>query len=213
MNQSGGSIRAVHPLFQEEGGGSIPTSPLQLNFHAIDKRLARSMVFDWHSKLPELTNWQTCNECYGAEYDGAWYAAAMWGAPIAREFNGRGYLELRRFAINDKAPRNTASRMLGWMLRRLRQHYVLAISYQDTDVHLGTIYKASGWKAIGLKKNIGTGWNTRDRSTMQTSSDKIRWEYPLAGKVATSAENLIDNASIQTTSMELFADNASGPES
>jgi hypothetical protein len=67
------------------------------------------------------------------------------------------------------------------MLRELRKcpEYTLAISYQDTGVHKGTIYKASGWKAVGLKKNIGTGWNTRDRNKMQSTSDKVRWEYAL----------------------------------
>ena len=53
------------------------------------------------------------------------------------------------------------------------------ISYQDTDVHSGTIYKASGWKIGGTKKNIGTGWNTRKRNIMQTTAEKIRWEYDL----------------------------------
>lgn len=99
---------------------------------------------------------------------------------MAREYNGRGYLELRRMAISDDAPKNTASRMLGWMVREIRKlGFVKAISYQDTEVHAGTIYKASGWKVGGLKKNIGTGWNTRDRPTMQTTADKVRWELAL----------------------------------
>lgn len=180
MIQGGDGIRVVHPLFQEEGGGSIPTSPLQLVFGRIDARLARDLVRTWHSRLPEITNWQVCSHCYGAESDGIWYAAAMRGPPIAREFNGRGYAELRRFAIAPDAPKNTASRMLGWMARDIRKEgFVKAISYQDTEVHAGTIYKAVGWVVGGEKKNIGTGWNTRKRNAMQTASNKFRWELAL----------------------------------
>jgi hypothetical protein len=172
--------------------------------------LSRLLVATWHSRLPEITNWQTCEFCFGAEFDGNWFAVAMWGNPVAREFNGRGYIELRRFAINNESPKFTASRMLAWMLRQVRaKGFVKAISYQDTDVHNGTIYKASGWKAIGMKKNIGTGWQTRNRPTMQSAADKIRWEYNLNGTgIATSVESQ-DTVGSTPATRELFADIAS----
>ena len=106
----------------------------------------------------------------------------MWGAPIAREYNGRGYLELRRMAIHDSAPKNTASRMIGWMVREIRKDgFVKAISYQDTDVHAGTIYKASGWVQGGFRKGGKDAWscNVRQRAQAQASGDKIRWELDL----------------------------------
>lgn len=180
MIQRGESIRVMHPLFHEGDGGSTPTSPLQLLFGRIDARLARDLVGAWHSRLPEITNWQVCSHCFGAEHGGLWYASAMWGPPIAREYNGRGFAELRRFAIAPDAPKNTASRMLAWMVREIRKDgFSRAISYQDTEAHAGTIYKASGWVIGGEKKNIGTGWNTRPRNVMQTTSNKVRWELDL----------------------------------
>jgi hypothetical protein len=178
MNTCADDARVACPLFQAEYGGSQPTSALHLRFSRMDIHRALTLNREWHSRLPQLTNWQGCI-AFGAECNNVTYAVALWGRPVAREFNGRGYIELRRMAIADDAPKNTASRMIGWMLRELRKtgEYTKAISYQDTAVHAGTIYKASGWKAVGLKKNIGTGWNTRRRNAMQTTADKVRWEY------------------------------------
>jgi hypothetical protein len=181
MNRSGDSIRVVHPLFPEEGGGSIPTSPLQLEIGQMPVKAACLLNNQWHSRLPELTNWQACF-AYGAICGGLYYAVAIWGQPVAREYNGRGYLELRRMAVHDEAPQNTASRMLRVMrvlIKRAFPNTVRLISYQDTAVHKGTIYKAAGWRVGGMKKNIGTGWLTRNRPQMQSAADKVRWEYDL----------------------------------
>ena len=181
MNPSGESIRVVHPLFQTEGGGSTPTSPLQLQVGYMSSRRAMLLNSEWHSRLPEITNWQTCIG-FGAHFDGVFYAVALWGDPIARAYNGKNYLELRRMAIAPNAPKNTGSRMLAVMrsiIKKTRPKIVRLLSYQDTAVHKGTIYKAAGWHIGGMKKNIVTGWQTRNRPTMQTLSDKIRWELNL----------------------------------
>jgi hypothetical protein len=60
------------------------------------------------------------------------------------------------------------------------------ISYQDTQVHKGTIYKASGWNAI--HKTKGTSWTTkkRTRSKDQSLADKVRWEYNLNDRTRNS---------------------------
>jgi len=48
------------------------------------------------------------------------------------------------------------------------------ISYQDTEVHKGTIYKASGW--IAAKETDFITWNNRPRNPDQSKAKKIRWE-------------------------------------
>ena len=55
----------------------------------------------------------------------------------------------------------------------------LLISYQDTEVHSGTIYKASNWTAAYT--NRGQSWSnkTRQRNEEQTLAAKTRWEYAL----------------------------------
>ena len=92
---------------------------------------------------------------------------------------GADALELRRLAISQDAPRNTASRMLSVMRKAIKKkmpHIKLLISYQDTDVHQGTIYKASGWSAASVSK-AGMHWgDTRKRSKAQSTASKIRWE-------------------------------------
>lgn len=173
--------RIACPLFQAEYGGEVPTSALQLRIGKIDVRLALKLNRRWHSRLPELVNWQGC-EAYGAECNNIYYAAAMWGQPVARMLNGRGWYELRRMAIADDAPPNTASRMLRVMrllIAKARPDVVKLISYQDTEVHTGTIYRAAGW-IIGSRSEGGE-WSrpSRFREKVTTGAEKLRWEYTL----------------------------------
>jgi len=146
--------------------------------------------------------------CYVAEYDGIAYAVAIWSSPIAanRLREGKTSLELRRMAICENAPKNLASRMIGIMRRiiaREMPHITMLISYQDTDVHAGTIYRASGWKVAA--QNKGTSWttNTRQRSKEQSLANKIRWEYRLKPKI--TSDNVSINLEIEEeTQLELL---------
>ena len=57
-------------------------------------------------------------------------------------------LSSRRLAVAPDAPHCTASRMLGQMARWIRTNLPdvpVLLSYQDMDVHTGTIYRAAGW--------------------------------------------------------------------
>ena len=186
MNAGGESIRVVHPLFQTEGGGSTPTSPLQLSVGEISLEKAIQLNAIWHSRLPEASasNMQRVARlmCFGAEHDGLFYASAIWTDPVARLLNGRGMLELRRFAIAPDAPRNTASRVLRVMRQMIERRFsdtTTLISYQDTEVHTGCIYRAAGWVAVNTSD--GGEWSrpSRSRSRVQASSPKVRWEYVL----------------------------------
>jgi len=140
----------------------------------------------FHSRLPKVvqSNITRCPQqaCFAAEYKNRFYASAIWTTPVARMLNGRNMLELRRLAIADNAPKNTATRMLKIMRLEIRKKFPTVktlISYQDTEVHTGTIYKAAGWQAVCSSKPSVSGWNTRKRNKMQTTAEKIRWEYEL----------------------------------
>jgi len=142
----------------------------------------------WHSKLPNLTNWMAC-ESYSAEYCNRFYAIAIFGPPVARALNGTATLELRRMAIASEAPKNTASRMISVMLKILKVSkpwLKKIISYQDTDVHQGTIYKASGWQIGHITKKSEIRWGKlnkdgkgRIRNEIIATGEKIRWERRL----------------------------------
>ena len=182
----GASIMAERSLFQEGNGGSIPTSPLQLEFVEIKAKLACEFNEKWHSRLPKI-HWSnvvrnTHYVCYGAKYDGNWYAVGIWSSPVAqnRFIDGKQMLELRRLAICSDAPKNTATRMIAIMIKMIKRKFpeiTRLISYQDTDVHKGTIYKASNWRVGG--ESAGISWTTknRQRNKEQTMAKKIRWEF------------------------------------
>ena len=170
--------------FQIESGGSIPTSPLQLRVKDISVFGACKLNEKWHSRLP-LIDWSnvvrnTYYDCFAADFDNHWFAVAIWSDPVAKNrlSDGAVTLELRRMAVSPEAPRFTASWMLGVMVKLIRKRHPSLrhlISYQDTEVHTGTIYKASGWQIE--TKSKGISWTTKDRqrNTEQTMADKIRW--------------------------------------
>ena len=180
-NKRADDVRVAYPLFQEESGGSTPTSALQLFIDLIPKRTFKSLNKKWHSRLP------LCDGCFGgkffgATYEGIIYAVAWWSSPVARGNNNKGMYELRRLAICPESPKNTASFMLGYMRKYIKKtmpEVRILISYQDTEVHTGTIYKASGWKPIGYSTVGNLGWTSRPNRTNQSEADKVRWEYKL----------------------------------
>lgn len=112
---------------------------------------------------------------------------AIWTSPIALNRmnvdDPQSVIELRRFAIAEAAPKNTASRMLGFMVRDLFLKYPRlsrCISYQDTAVHDGTIYKASGWRPI-LTQSRYVSWNSAGKGRGKAAAapaptPKTRWE-------------------------------------
>lgn len=182
VEKCGDSTRVVHPLFQAEEGGSIPTSPLQLRFGFIAMRIAIALNEKWHSRLPAFTSPPERCVAMAAEYEGIYYASAIWSPPLARMLNHQGIYELRRLAIAADAPKLTASRMLRIMrllIKRRMPDLKKLISYQDTGAHDGTIYKAAGWKEANLDR--GGEWNRPSRysSPTQAATPKIRWEYAL----------------------------------
>jgi len=142
----------------------------------------------WHSRLPKIGASQF-RVCYTAEYDGRYYATAAWSNPVARLLPQRTWLELRRMAIASNAPKNTASRMIGWMVRDIRKRFPeveMLISYQDCDVHTGAIYRASGWKQAENYISRSRGWaagcggaKCRMGRTNQSVSPRMRWEKRL----------------------------------
>jgi hypothetical protein len=189
MTDRADSSRVEHPLFQAEDGGSIPTSALDLFFYATDRATFAAANRQWHSRLPRIGASQF-RVCYAASFAGRLYAVAAWSNPVARLLPQQTWLELRRMAICGEAPKNTASRMIAWMVRDIRKRFpevVRLISYQDCAAHAGTIYKASGWKPaegyVSRKRGWAptTNWASRHRAgrTDQDVSPRMRWELPL----------------------------------
>ena len=170
--------------FQFEDGGSIPTSPLQLEIKEISWRLFKECNMAWHSRLPKPGGFYINGMFFGAFHKGMCLAVAGWSNPIARRLNGRNWYELRRMAISPNMPKNTASRMLSIMIKiikKTKHNLKKLISYQDVSVHAGTIYKAAGWHSTPYIPGSRHRWlcHSRPSAILQTMSIKIRWECDL----------------------------------
>ncbi len=178
------SIRVMRPLFQAGEGGSTPTSALSLVLDIIGLDHARGLVRLWHSRLPRIDQRVASWFCFVAEFGGLAYGAAIWSLPIARALPQDGTcLELRRLALSPDAPKNTGFRMLAVMarlLRRLRPDAVRLVSYQDTDVHKGIIYRAAGWTPTTVHDGHGFDQSARGRPPPQSTAPKQRWEKQLS---------------------------------
>jgi hypothetical protein len=188
LTKSGDSIKVTRSLFQGGDGGAIPTSPLQLKIEIIKPQLANFLNSKWHSRLP-IIHWSnivrnTHYICFGLSFDYRWYAVGIWSSPVAqnRFKDGKKILELRRLAICRNAPKNTATRMLSVMIKIIKKRFPdinRLISYQDTQVHSGTIYKAGNWENINKTKFITWSMRNKTHNKDQSTGDKIRWEFNL----------------------------------
>ncbi len=185
MKACGESIRVMHPLFHSGEGGSIPTSPLQMRIEPIGFERGRELNGLWHSRLPRFGT--GCIQAqpflsYAATYKGLIYAVAIWSNPVARNLPQHSWLELRRLALAPDAPSHTASWMLGVMrklIRRERPQIERLVSYQDMEVHRGTIYRAAGWLATAINRDGNWTRSKRQRPTAQSVAPKQRWELCL----------------------------------
>lgn len=184
----GDSIKTIQQTFQSVDSGSNPTSPHHILIKEIGAQEASRLNFIWHSKLPRI-HWSnitrnTCYVCYALLFKGTAIGVAIWSSPVAqnRFKNGKEILELRRLALSQRCPKNTASWSISVMMKMIKKKFPFItrlISYQDTEIHKGTIYKASGWSIGKETEFISWTTNKRKRSKDQTSAKKIRWEKTL----------------------------------
>ena len=164
-----------------------PSSPKLLTLREIGIDHAMKYNLEWHSRLPQTDKSNLIRNAYkvfyGAEYLGECFGSAIWTTPIANNRMSKDFiwLELRRLAIPEDAPKFTATWMISKMIKDIKKKFpdvTRLVSYQDTAVHLGTIYAAANW--IKDKENTGGEWNvTRDRKKSQAATPKNRWIYNL----------------------------------
>ena len=141
----------------------------------------------WHSRLPKI-HWSNVVRpgryvCYVIKYKQAIVGVGIWSRAVAgnRFKNEHEILELRRLALSDVCPKNTATFVIAKMTKKIKEKFPQIkrlISYQDTAVHNGTIYKASNWtKAVDVPFiDWDNKWRKR-KNKLQSNSKKIRWEY------------------------------------
>jgi hypothetical protein len=110
----------------------------------VDTRSALHLGVLWHGRLEGVMQ-------FGASID---KAKAI---RLVRDTHWNGFFELHRMAFSDRLPRNSESRALSVAFRLIRKHaphIEWMLSYADaTQSGDGSIYRASGFHLIGIKKN------------------------------------------------------------
>lgn len=169
--------------------GLFPKSPKELEIVKVKAHLASQLNKLWHSRLPNIHPSNIIRNrhyiCYGAMFDWRYFAVAIWSSPVNQSYDIDTVLELRRLAICPEAPKFTATWMIGKMIKRLKidlPNIERLISYQDKEVHTGTIYKAANWFIAGETQFKDWSKSRSDRNKAQSTANKIRWEYLLKGK-------------------------------
>lgn len=130
----------------------------------------------WHSALPESpAGFRVAFVFYAGSQP---VACAMWGRPSARMEDQAETLELTRLAHSPEVPHNFGSWALAQMRGWIREHMPeinRIISYQDAEVHHGTIYKADNWRQVYEKFQDHT-WTNRPGRLGNERPHKIKWE-------------------------------------
>lgn len=145
------------PLFQEEDGGSSPTSALQLYFREIGAPTAAKAYRAWHY-LGDQGFVSQIN--FGAYWEGKLEGAITYGPPNATDLAGYwdrhaqgDWWEIKRLVMSPLCPKNSESRFIAIttkLLRKLATVKGIVTYADDGQGHQGTIYKASGFTALGM---------------------------------------------------------------
>lgn len=176
----GDSSKAEFPFFQGEDGGAIPTSPLQLVFRKIKMDSAQKAYRAWHYLGDQGFIAQIH---FGAYFNNKLEGAISYGPTNATDLDGfwtrlsqfeRGpekattelrptfrWWEIKRLTMSPSCPRNSESRFIGVTLRLLRKLSDVrgVVTYaDDAQGHVGTIYKAAGFKGLGLTAAKNDFW-------------------------------------------------------
>jgi len=94
-----------------------------------------------------------CKYAYGAYLHGELIAVAVFGSLVRQNITKSKAIELIRLCRHPYFyNRNLMSKFLAWACKEIKRMktYDIIISYADTNIHEGTIYKACNWTDEGL---------------------------------------------------------------
>lgn len=127
-----------------------------IDLHVAPCELADIKAFVEEHHYSHSTFGVTASECFKVMCNDTLHGGAIFGLPagvgVAEKYaDGGRLLELRRFVLDNRMPRNSESKALGVMLRMLRRAgYTRILSYADPMYgHTGVIYKATGFDYRG----------------------------------------------------------------
>ena len=161
----------------------------EIKIKVIPSKLANQFVKKWHYSGKVVPN---SNLHFGAFLDNALHGVMSFGPSINKKgtinlVEGTGwneFIELNRMAFDDYLPRNSESRCIAIAIKLLKKnapHIKWIISFADgTQCGDGTIYRASGFKLVGIAKNTALRINPETGEAMhviQAHHKKISKEF------------------------------------
>lgn len=159
MKICAGSLTGKTAAFQAAVGGSSPTPALQKaewRVELVEMAIGRSLVESFHyAKGASNTAtylhglFDSAGDCKGV----AWWIPPTKSAAIATyPANWQGVLALSRLVIAPGVPKNACSFLLSKSVRQIpAARWPCLVTYADTwRGHVGTIYRACGWRYVGL---------------------------------------------------------------
>ena len=156
---SAGSVVGARPDSHRVGGGSIPTSALQLLRVAVIAFHVAKVFIAGHHYLRSFPG--GTHLAFGAFLGHRLVGVMTLGvgpSQVYRLVEGAvpiNCLALTRFCLVDELPTNSESRILGVILRALKKQtgVMFIVAYADSaQGHVGTIYQASNWIYTGLSQ-------------------------------------------------------------
>lgn len=176
------SLVAEHPPFQAGDGGSIPTSTLHIS--PISKQEAGEILDKYHylsrisrgfrsgTNLGLFENGILQGVCIYTNFPVPELAVSIFGLSRTDHV---GFFELSRLClcpdIQQRIP-NLASWFIARSLVVLRKSRMVraVLSYADAGFHVGTVYKASGFRYYGLSQAKNDFWIESDSGDFQKCS-------------------------------------------
>jgi hypothetical protein len=173
---SAASVMSSTASIQEERRGSNPTAALQsmrvkpVPFVAAKRLIERNHYLHTFPGGTKLTFGVFVGNCLqGAISLGAGPANAY---SLVYQAQPDDCLVLTRLWLSDELPSNSESKVIGVVVRALKQntHIKFLVSYADpTQGHVGTIYQATNWLYTGLSEamplyDLGDGKARQSRS-------------------------------------------------
>lgn len=124
-------------------------------------------------------------QCFRVDYNNQLVGAIIYGAMSTTAWKKFGkheseVLELRRLVLDDDAERNSESRVIGWTIRYIRNHYPkvkIIVSYADPAYgHTGTIYKASNFIYMGTSAADTAYYDFETNKTYHSRSLRVKYK-------------------------------------
>lgn len=163
-------------LYQQADGGSNPTPLLQLHFKKISSDSANKLFIAKHYAHRAVP----ISEAFGVyanESSVELLGAISFGKPasytlcngVCGKENSKRIYELNRLWLDDRCPKNSESKFIGWALRNIKTLHPdwIIVSYADSaQHHTGLIYRATNFLYTGKTKphllwDDGTGRHGR----------------------------------------------------